>query len=136
MLLLPLFGMILVYTLVVLLFIPLAIWYKKQRFKAQHSTLSNYLLGILGKLQIIFFKTSLEGCWCFSWICDIARLINHSFNNKDWGQRGRPALYCSRTLQVPVLWWDFFNLNKKAIAKKENISSFLLAKIKYVRELS
>ena len=53
--------MILVYTLVVLLFIPLAKWYKNQRFKAQHSTLSNYLLGILGKLQIIFFKKNLFG---------------------------------------------------------------------------
>ena len=53
--------------LVVLLFIPLAKWYKKQRFKAQHSTLSNYLLGILRKLQINFFKkTSLEGYWYFS----------------------------------------------------------------------
>ena len=39
-----------------LLFIPLAKWYKKQRFKVQHSNLSNYLLGILRKLQINFFK--------------------------------------------------------------------------------
>ena len=51
--------MILVCTSVVLLFIPLAKWYKKQRFKAQHSTLSNNLLR---KLQINFFKkTSLYG---------------------------------------------------------------------------
>ena len=58
-LILSLFDMILVCTLVVLLFIPLAKWYKKQRFKAQHSTLSNNLLRILQKLQINFFKKTL-----------------------------------------------------------------------------
>ena len=30
----------------------------------------------------------------------------------------------------------FFNLNKKTMAKKEDISSFSLAKIQYLRELT
>ena len=57
------FDMILVCTSVVLLFIPLAIWYKKQRFKAQHSTLSNNLLGILQKVQINFLKKTSLDCY-------------------------------------------------------------------------
>ena len=55
------FRHVLVCTSVMLLFIPLAKWYKKQRFKVQHSNLSNYLLGILRKLQINFFKKNLFG---------------------------------------------------------------------------
>ena len=54
--------MILVYTSVVLLFIPLAKWYSNERFKAQHSTLSNNFLGILQKLKInVLKKISLDG---------------------------------------------------------------------------
>ena len=54
-----------------LLFIPLAKWYKKERFKAQQSTLSNNFLGILRQLQINFFeKTSLDGY--FKLITDIS----------------------------------------------------------------
>ena len=54
--------MILVYTTVVLLFIPLAKWHSKERFKAQNSNLSNNFLGILQKLQINFLKKiSLDG---------------------------------------------------------------------------
>ena len=37
---------------------------------------------------------------------------------------------------VPILQWDFLNLNKKTMAKNEDIYQFSLAKIKYVRELS
>ena len=45
-----------------LLFIPLAKWYNKQGFKAQHINLSKHFLGILQKLQINHFeKTSLDG---------------------------------------------------------------------------
>ena len=54
--------MILVCSSVVLLFIPLAKWYKKQGFKAQNFALSNNFLGILSKLQINYLlKTSLNG---------------------------------------------------------------------------
>ena len=55
-------NIILACTSVVLLFILLAKWYNKQRFKAQRSTLSNNFLEILQKLQINYFKkTSLDG---------------------------------------------------------------------------
>ena len=48
--------------LVVLLFILLAKSYKKQRFKAQHPTLSNNFLGFLQNLQLsCFWKTSRDG---------------------------------------------------------------------------
>ena len=61
-LLLSLFDIVLVCTSVVLLFIPLAKWYKKQRFKAQHRTLFNDFMGTLQRLQIICLKkASLDG---------------------------------------------------------------------------
>ena len=55
-------NIILACTSVVLLFILLAKWYNKQRYKAQRSNLSNKFLEILQKLKINDFKkTSLDG---------------------------------------------------------------------------
>ena len=64
-------------------------------------------------------------------------------------REGWVALFHSRTLQVSFcnigtqitgscacIVMEFFNLNKKTIAKKENISSFPLGKIKHVKEIS
>ena len=107
--------MMLVCTTVVLLFVLLTKWYSKQRFKAQHSTptpsVSNNFLEILQKLQISHLKKkSLDGYFklttAICYISGKARLTNHGFNkfNKNWGWRGRAALFYSRTLQV-----SFFN---------------------------
>ena len=64
----------------VLLFIPLAKWYKKQRFKAQPRTLFNNFLEILWKLQIIWMVTLSE---------QLIFLLNQSHSKADvsWFQK-------------------------------------------------